>query len=114
MRYMVWLFIQNAGFAAGRRPTDIVFRAVPVDRGFTGLGGIAFALAVSQFSPRRYDLLGRVVLDVRELYSQGCSPSPTAEGPGGPDGVPTTWALPSPYGQNSRRKVSYRRGPALW
>jgi amino acid transporter len=66
MTYMVWLLIENASFAAGTAADDIVFRMIPWVVGFTGLGGIAFALLVRRFTPRRYEMLGRVVLDVRE------------------------------------------------
>jgi amino acid transporter len=66
MSYMVWLLIENAGFAAGAAVDDIVFRMIPWVVGLTGVGGIAFALIVRQYSPRRYQMLGRVVLDVRE------------------------------------------------
>jgi amino acid transporter len=71
MLYVVWLLIQNAGFAAGAAATDIVFALSPWIVAITGLGGIAFALAVKQYSPRRYDLIGRVVRDVRERDSEG-------------------------------------------
>ena len=66
MAYMVWLLIQNAAFAAGAAVDDIVFRMIPWVVGIVGFGGIAFALAVRRYSPRRYQMLGRVVLDVRE------------------------------------------------
>jgi amino acid transporter len=64
--YFVYLLNQNASFAAGSYADDVVFKMIPWVVGITGLGGIAFALAVRRFSPRRYEMLGRVVLDVRE------------------------------------------------
>jgi amino acid transporter len=66
MGYMVWLLIENASFAAGTAADDIVFRMIPWVVGLTGLGGIVFAITVRRFAPRRYEMLGRVVLDVRE------------------------------------------------
>ena len=66
LTYFVYLLIQNASFAAGTSADDIVFRSIPWIVAVTGLGGIAFALAVRRFAPRRYEMLGRVVLDVRE------------------------------------------------
>jgi amino acid transporter len=66
MAYIVVLLIQNAAFAAGAASDDIVFRMIPWVVGLTGLGGVVFALVVRRFSPRRYEMLGRVVLDVRE------------------------------------------------
>ena len=66
MLYVIWLLIQNAGFAAGAAASDIVFRLTPWIVGLAGLGGVAFALLMRRFAPQRYELLGRVVLDVRE------------------------------------------------
>jgi amino acid transporter len=70
MAYMVWLLIENASFAAGTAADDIVFRMIPWVVGLTGFGGLAVALAVRRYSPRRYQILGRVVLDVRERREQ--------------------------------------------
>lgn len=66
MSYIVWLLIKNASFAAGAAADDIVFRMLPWVIGLVGLGGIVFALTVRHFAPQRYEVLGRVVLDVRE------------------------------------------------
>jgi hypothetical protein len=66
MSYMVWLLVENASFAAGAAVDDIVFRMIPWVVGLTGFGGIVFALLVRRYAPRRYQMLGRVVLDVRE------------------------------------------------
>jgi amino acid transporter len=66
MIYVIWLLIQNRGFAAGAAANDIVFALSPWIVALVGTGGIVFAVAMRQFSPRRYEIIGRVVLDVRE------------------------------------------------
>lgn len=66
MVYVIWLLIQNAGFAAGAAASDIVFALIPWIVGVIGIGGIVFALVIRQFAPERYEIVGRVVLDVRE------------------------------------------------
>jgi amino acid transporter len=63
MLYVIWLLIENASFAAGAAATDIVFRLVPWIVGFVALAGVAFALYAKYFSPERYQIIGRVVLD---------------------------------------------------
>jgi amino acid transporter len=71
MLFVVWLLFENAGFAAGSAANDIVFALSPWIVAIVGLGGVVFALAVKQYSPHRYDLIGRVVLDVRERDNVG-------------------------------------------
>ena len=72
MLYVVWLLIlRTPASRPGRRPPTSCSRCRRGSWAITGLGGIAFALAVKQYSPRRYDLIGRVVLDVRERDSEG-------------------------------------------
>lgn len=66
MIYVIWLLIQNATFAAGAAADDIVFALIPWIVGVVGIGGIAFALAIRRLAPDRYEVVGRVVLDVRE------------------------------------------------
>jgi hypothetical protein len=65
MLYVIWLLVLNAGFAAGTAAGDIVFQLSPSIVALAGLGGVIFAL-VTHLYPQRYELLGRVVLDVRE------------------------------------------------
>ncbi len=55
----------NAGFAAGTRPPTSC-SASPWLVARAGLGGRVFALVTRRSYPQRYELLGRVVLDVRE------------------------------------------------
>jgi len=66
MLYVIWLLVENAGFAAGDAASDIVFQMSPWIVALTGVGGVVFALAMRRYAPHRYELLGRVVLDVRE------------------------------------------------
>jgi amino acid transporter len=66
MLYVIWLLVLNAGFAAGTAASDIVFQLSPWIVALAGLGGMVFALVTRRFYPQRYELLGRVVLDVRE------------------------------------------------
>ncbi|MFI5623118.1 APC family permease [Nocardioides sp. NPDC051685] len=63
MLYVIWLLIQNAGFAAGAASSDIVFKLTPWIVGAVGIGGVLFALWCRQFSSERYEIIGRVVLD---------------------------------------------------
>lgn len=63
MLYVIWLLIENASFAAGAAATDIVFKLSPWIVGLAGLGGVAFALYAKYFSPERYQVIGRVVLE---------------------------------------------------
>ena len=46
MLYVIWLLVQNAGFAAGAAASDIVFQLSPWIVGLAGLGGVVFALAM--------------------------------------------------------------------
>lgn len=66
MLYVIWLLVLNAGFAAVTAATDIVFQLSPWIVALAGLGGMVFALVTRRFYPQRYELLCRVVLDVRE------------------------------------------------
>ena len=66
MLYVIWLLVENAGFAAGSAASDIVFQLSPWIVALTGVGGVVFALSMRRYAPQRYELLGRVVLDVRE------------------------------------------------
>ena len=63
MIYVIYLLIQNAGFAAGSASTDIIFKLSPWIVGVVGLGGIGFALWAKKFAPERFEIIGRVVLD---------------------------------------------------
>ena len=83
MLYVIWLLVQNVGFAAGAAASDIVFQLSPWIVGLAGLGGVVFALAMRRFAPQRYELLGRVVLDVRERResdADGCRRSRSRSG----------------------------------
>jgi amino acid transporter len=66
MIYVTWLLIDNRDFAAGAAASDIVFALSPWIVAVVGIGGVVFALVMRQFSPSRYEIIGRVVLDVRE------------------------------------------------
>lgn len=66
MIYVIWLLVQNRGFAAGSAANDVVFALSPWIVAVVGFGGVVFALAMRRFSPHRYEIIGRVVLDVRE------------------------------------------------
>jgi hypothetical protein len=74
MLYAIYLLIDAAGVAAGAAASDIVFQLIPWIVGFTGLAGVGFALFVKLKAPARYELVGRVVLDVRER--EGAIPPP--------------------------------------
>jgi amino acid transporter len=63
MLYVIWLLVENASFAAGAAATDIVFKLSPWIVGLAGFGGVAFALYAKYFSPERYQVIGRVVLE---------------------------------------------------
>ncbi|MDR3661831.1 MAG: APC family permease [Mycobacterium sp.] len=63
MLYVIYLLIENASFAAGTASGDAVFAAIPYIVGITGVAGVVVALVLRARSPRRYDRLGRVVLD---------------------------------------------------
>ena len=81
MLYVIWLLIQNIGFAAGAAASDIVFQLSPWIVGLAGLGGVVFALAMRRFAPQRYELLGRVVLDVRERRESDTDELPAVKVP---------------------------------
>lgn len=66
MIYVIWLLIVNRDFAAGAAASDIVFALSPWIVAIVGIGGIAFALVMRKYVPSRYEIIGRVVLDVRE------------------------------------------------
>jgi len=66
MIYVIWLLVQNAGFAAGAAANDIVFALSPWIVGIVGIGGIVFALVMRKYAPSRYEIIGRVVLDARQ------------------------------------------------
>ena len=66
MLYVIFLLIQNASFAAGTAASDVIFKLSPWIVGITGLLGVAFALYAKRFAPKRYDLIGRVVLEETE------------------------------------------------
>ncbi len=74
MLYAIYLLVEAAGVAAGAAANDIVFMLIPWIVGFVGIAGVAFALFVKWRSPARYELVGRVVLDVRER--EGAIPPP--------------------------------------
>lgn len=63
MIYVIWLLIENASFAAGSAASDIVFKISPWLVALTGVGGILFALGAKYLAPKRFDIIGRVVLD---------------------------------------------------
>lgn len=66
MAYVVWLLVQNAGFAAGAAASDIVFTLIPWIVGVVGIGGVVYALVMKRFFPQRYEIIGRIVLDAHE------------------------------------------------
>lgn len=66
MIYVIWLLIDNRDFAAGAAANDIVFTLSPWIVAIVGIGGVAFALVMRKYAPSRYEIIGRVVLDVRE------------------------------------------------
>jgi amino acid transporter len=66
MIYVVWLLIDNRDFAAGAAANDIVFALSPWIVAIVGISGVAFALVMRKYAPSRYEIIGRVVLDVRE------------------------------------------------
>lgn len=66
MLYVIYLLIENASFAAGAAASDIVFKASPWIVAVVGLSGLLFAIYAKRFSPERYDIIGRVVLDDTE------------------------------------------------
>jgi len=74
MVYMTYLLIENASFAAGTAADDLVFRMIPWVIGFVGAGGVIFALVVRRWAPDRYQLLGRVIMDVRERDDPNLTP----------------------------------------
>ncbi|GAB3857287.1 APC family permease [Nocardioides maradonensis] len=63
MVYVIYLLIENAGFAAGSAANDIIFKMSPWVVGVAGIGGIGFALWARKFAPERFEIIGRVVLD---------------------------------------------------
>lgn len=63
MIYVIWLLIENASFAAGSAASDIVFKISPWIVAITGVGGILFAVGAKYLAPKRFDIIGRVVLD---------------------------------------------------
>ncbi len=63
MVYVIWLLVENAGFAAGAAASDIVFKLSPWIVAIVGLSGLGFAFWAKRFAPERYDTIGRVVLD---------------------------------------------------
>lgn len=63
MLYVIWLLIENASFAAGAAASDTIFKLSPWIVAVTGIGGIVFALFAKRFTPHRYDIIGRIVLD---------------------------------------------------
>ena len=63
MVYVIWLLVQNASFAAGTAANDIVFKLSPWIVAATAIGGLAFALGTKYLAPRRFEIIGRVVLD---------------------------------------------------
>lgn len=63
MVYVIWLLVENAGFAAGAAASDIVFKLSPWIVVAVGLAGLGFALWAKRFAPARYDKIGRVVLE---------------------------------------------------
>ncbi|NYG57132.1 amino acid transporter [Nocardioides daedukensis] len=63
MLYVIWLLIENASFAAGAAASDIVFKSSPWVVAAVGLSGLLFALYAKRFSPERYEIIGRVVLE---------------------------------------------------
>jgi amino acid transporter len=66
MIYVIWLLVQNRDFAAGAAASDIVYVLSPWIVAIVGIGGVIFALVMRMYSPHRYEIIGRVVLDVRE------------------------------------------------
>lgn len=78
MLYAIYLLIDAAGVAAGAAANDIVFLLIPWIVAIVGIAGVVFALAVKWKSPARYELVGRVVLDVRER--ERTAPPPRATG----------------------------------
>lgn len=69
MLYVIYLLIQNASFAAGAAASDIVFKASPWIVGIVGASGLLFAWYAKKFSPEKYDIIGRVVLEDTEERS---------------------------------------------
>jgi amino acid transporter len=63
MVYVIWLLMENAGFAAGAAASDVIFKLSPWLVGLVGLSGLGFALWAKKFAPERYDTIGRVVLE---------------------------------------------------
>lgn len=63
MLYVIYLLMENRGFAAGAASSDIVFKLSPWIVVAFGLGGIVFALWARKYNPEKYDIIGRVVLD---------------------------------------------------
>ena len=63
MLYVIWLLIQSASVAAGSAANDTVFRIIPWLVGVTGVAGLLFAVGAKYLAPRRYEIIGRVVLD---------------------------------------------------
>jgi membrane associated rhomboid family serine protease len=63
MLYVIWLLIQSASVAAGSATSDVVFTLTPWIVGAAAVGGLVFALAARYLAPRRYEIIGRVVLD---------------------------------------------------
>lgn len=63
MLYVMYLLVQNASFAAGPAASDILFTASPWIVAITAVSGVGFALLCRQFAPRRYEIMGRIVMD---------------------------------------------------
>ncbi|MCG8152500.1 amino acid permease, partial [Pimelobacter simplex] len=63
MVYVIFLLVENAGFAAGAAASDVVFKMSPWVVGAVGVSGLLFALWAKRFAPERYDTIGRIVLE---------------------------------------------------
>lgn len=77
MVYVTYLLFKNADFAAGSAASDIVFKITPWLVGIIGFGGIAFAIVTRFFAPRRYETIGRVVLE--DSRERGAAAQPAQE-----------------------------------
>jgi amino acid transporter len=99
MLYAIYLLIDAAGVAAGAAANDIVFILIPWVVGFVGIAGVAFALFVKWRSPARYELVGRVVLDVRER--EGAIPPPARGVPNGAAPAATSCPASDPLRRGS-------------
>ena len=63
MAYVVWLLLDNLGFAAGAAASSPVSRAIPWIVGATAVAGVLLALGLRVTRPERYRMIGRTVLE---------------------------------------------------